>query len=116
VHGHRYVALASPVEALYLTYSDFGDKKITVNAVAPGGIKTDMYHAVCREYIPNGDKLDNEGVDEVCLTRLCCLLARSNPSSTLPAGHHSTASVSPSISHAWSASWLPRTASGSTAR
>jgi hypothetical protein len=24
-----------------------------------------MYHAVCREYIPNGDKLDNEGVDEV---------------------------------------------------
>jgi len=44
---------------------DFGDKKITVNAVAPGGIKTDMYHAVCREYIPNGDKLDNEGVDEV---------------------------------------------------
>ncbi|KXX73930.1 Trihydroxynaphthalene reductase [Madurella mycetomatis] len=43
---------------------DFGDKKITVNAIAPGGIKTDMYHAVCREYIPNGDKLDNEGVDE----------------------------------------------------
>jgi len=43
---------------------DFGDKKITVNAVAPGGIKTDMYHAVCREYIPNGDKLDEDGVDE----------------------------------------------------
>ncbi|KAK0610124.1 hypothetical protein B0T17DRAFT_621394 [Bombardia bombarda] len=43
---------------------DFGDKKITVNAVAPGGIKTDMYHAVCREYIPNGASLDNEGVDE----------------------------------------------------
>ena len=44
---------------------DFGDKKITVNVVAPGGIKTDMYHAVCREYIPNGDELSNEGVDEV---------------------------------------------------
>ncbi|KAK3299442.1 tetrahydroxynaphthalene reductase, variant [Chaetomium fimeti] len=43
---------------------DFGDKKITVNAIAPGGIKTDMYHAVCREYIPDGGKLDNEGVDE----------------------------------------------------
>ena len=26
-----------------------------------------MYHAVCREYIPNGETLDNEGVDEVCL-------------------------------------------------
>jgi tetrahydroxynaphthalene reductase len=44
---------------------DFGDKKITVNAVAPGGIKTDMYHAVCKEYIPGGEKLDDEGVDEV---------------------------------------------------
>ncbi|ROW04256.1 hypothetical protein VSDG_00875 [Cytospora chrysosperma] len=43
---------------------DFGDKKITVNAIAPGGIKTDMYHAVCREYIPNGLGLDDDGVDE----------------------------------------------------
>ncbi|CAN8104305.1 unnamed protein product [Discula destructiva] len=43
---------------------DFGDKKITVNAVAPGGIKTDMYHAVCKEYIPNGEGLDDDGVDE----------------------------------------------------
>lgn len=43
---------------------DFADKQITCNVVAPGGIKTDMYHAVCREYIPGGDKLDNEGVDE----------------------------------------------------
>ena len=45
--------------------TDFGDKKITVNAVAPGGIKTDMYHAVCREYIPNGENLSDEEVDEV---------------------------------------------------
>lgn len=44
---------------------DFGDKKITVNAVAPGGIRTDMYHAVCREYIPNGANLNNDEVDEV---------------------------------------------------
>lgn len=43
---------------------DFGDKKITVNAVAPGGIKTDMYHAVCREYIPNGPTLNDDEVDE----------------------------------------------------
>ncbi len=46
---------------------DCGDKKITVNCVAPGGIKTDMYHAVCREYIPNGENLSNDQVDEVCL-------------------------------------------------
>ncbi|KAK8090570.1 short chain dehydrogenase [Apiospora phragmitis] len=34
----------------------------------PGGIKTDMYHAVCREYIPGGGELDNEGVDEYAAT------------------------------------------------
>ena len=44
---------------------DCGDKKITVNCVAPGGIKTDMYHRVCREYIPGGDKLSDDQVDEV---------------------------------------------------
>lgn len=46
---------------------DCGDKKITVNCVAPGGIKTDMYHAVCREYIPNGENLSDDQVDEVSL-------------------------------------------------
>lgn len=49
---------------------DFGDKNITVNCVAPGGIKTDMYHAVCKEYIPNGEGLTDEEVDEVCFS-LC---------------------------------------------
>ncbi|KAI0417575.1 short chain dehydrogenase [Xylaria grammica] len=47
---------------------DFGDKKITVNGIAPGGIKTDMYHAVCREYIPNGASLSDEEVDEYACT------------------------------------------------
>jgi len=47
---------------------DFGDKKITVNCIAPGGIKTDMYHKVCREYIPNGEKLNDDGVDEYAAT------------------------------------------------
>ncbi|KJX99869.1 1,3,8-naphthalenetriol reductase like protein [Zymoseptoria brevis] len=47
---------------------DCGDKKITVNAVAPGGIKTDMYHAVCKEYIPNGENLTDEEVDEYAKT------------------------------------------------
>lgn len=47
---------------------DFGDKKITVNVVAPGGIKTDMYQAVCREYIPNGSNLNDQQVDEYAAT------------------------------------------------
>jgi len=47
---------------------DFGDKKITVNCVAPGGIKTDMYQKVCKEYIPNGENLNDEEVDEYAKT------------------------------------------------
>lgn len=35
---------------------DCGDKKITVNAVAPGGTVTDMFHDVSHHYIPNGEK------------------------------------------------------------
>ncbi|KAL1305992.1 hypothetical protein AAFC00_004125 [Neodothiora populina] len=51
---------------------DCGDKKITVNAVAPGGIKTDMYHAVCREYIPGGKDLTDDQVDEYAATWSPC--------------------------------------------
>jgi len=47
---------------------DMGDKKITVNCIAPGGIRTDMYHKVCREYIPNGDSLNDDQVDEYAAT------------------------------------------------
>ncbi|KAI9055408.1 hypothetical protein LZ554_000362 [Drepanopeziza brunnea f. sp. 'monogermtubi'] len=47
---------------------DMGDKQITVNCIAPGGIKTDMYHKVCREYIPGGDKLNDDQVDEYACT------------------------------------------------
>nr|ANP39056.1 putative naphthalenetriol reductase [Aureobasidium melanogenum] len=47
---------------------DCGDKRITVNAVAPGGIKTDMYHTVCREYIPGGENLSDDQVDEYAKT------------------------------------------------
>lgn len=47
---------------------DFGDKKITVNCIAPGGIKTDMYQKVCSEYIPGGDKLNDDEIDEYAKT------------------------------------------------
>ncbi|KAF1362529.1 NAD(P)-binding protein [Lizonia empirigonia] len=47
---------------------DAGEKKVTVNCVAPGGIKTDMYHAVCREYIPGGESLSDDQVDEYACT------------------------------------------------
>jgi tetrahydroxynaphthalene reductase len=39
---------------------DCGDKRITVNAVAPGGTVTDMFHAVSQHYIPNGESFTPE--------------------------------------------------------
>lgn len=39
---------------------DTGDKKITINAVAPGGTVTDMFHATSEHYIPNGAKYTAE--------------------------------------------------------
>ncbi|KAI0595134.1 putative versicolorin reductase [Biscogniauxia sp. FL1348] len=39
---------------------DCGKKKITVNAVAPGGTVTDMFHDVSQHYIPDGDKYTPE--------------------------------------------------------
>lgn len=31
---------------------DFGPKKITVNAIAPGGVKTDLFWETVRRYFP----------------------------------------------------------------
>jgi tetrahydroxynaphthalene reductase len=39
---------------------DCGDKKITINAVAPGGTVTDMFHDVSHHYIPHGEKYTPE--------------------------------------------------------
>jgi tetrahydroxynaphthalene reductase len=41
---------------------DSGEKKVTVNCVAPGGIKTDLFYAGRREVVPNGK--DKDLVDE----------------------------------------------------
>ncbi|KAL8668049.1 MAG: hypothetical protein Q9202_000027 [Teloschistes flavicans] len=43
---------------------DFGDKRVTVNAIAPGGIKTDMWVEAARKYIPGSDNWSDEKVDE----------------------------------------------------
>lgn len=94
---------------------DFGDKQITVNCIAPGGIKTDMYHKVCREYIPNGENLDDDQVDEVkCSSQDQNDLSDIN--STLQPGVHCTALAFQSILLVSSASWLVRMANGSMVR
>lgn len=47
-----------------LTQVDFGEKQITVNAIAPGGVKTDMYVEAARKYIPGGENWSDEQVDK----------------------------------------------------
>ncbi|PQE23777.1 tetrahydroxynaphthalene reductase protein [Rutstroemia sp. NJR-2017a BBW] len=42
---------------------DFGKRGITVNVIAPGGVKTDMYEQVAKEYIPGGENLSIEEID-----------------------------------------------------
>jgi len=34
---------------------DMGDKKIRVNCLAPGGVKTDMFAEVARKYMPGSE-------------------------------------------------------------
>lgn len=41
---------------------DCGDKKITVNAVAPGGTVTDMFHETVKDYLPNAADLSEEQI------------------------------------------------------
>jgi tetrahydroxynaphthalene reductase len=43
---------------------DMGDKKITVNCLAPGGVKTDMYVEAARKYMPNAENWSDEQVDK----------------------------------------------------
>ena len=46
---------------------DCGRRKITVNAVAPGGTVTDMFHDVSQHYIPGGEKYTAEERQQVGL-------------------------------------------------
>ena len=67
---------------------DFGPKKITVNAIAPGGIKTDMYVEAARKYIPGEASMSDAQIDEVfefvSTTTFICLANTSGR--WLPAG------------------------------
>ncbi|CAI7587212.1 unnamed protein product [Penicillium crustosum] len=42
---------------------DFGSRNITVNAIAPGGVKTDMYTEAAAKYIPGGESMTEEEID-----------------------------------------------------
>ena len=93
-----------------------GDKQITVNCIAPGGIRTDMYHKVCREYIPNGANLNDAEVDEVRGIDDWLFLIPDCENSMLRRGVLCTVSVFQSMLRGLSVSLLARTVNGSTER
>jgi tetrahydroxynaphthalene reductase len=47
---------------------DCGDKKITVNAVAPGGTVTDMFYATAKDYLPNAENMTEQEILDVSFT------------------------------------------------
>ncbi|ESZ98970.1 putative versicolorin reductase [Sclerotinia borealis F-4128] len=56
-----YAASKGAIDSFVRVFAkDCGHKRITVNAVAPGGTVTDMFHAVSQHYIPNGEKYTPE--------------------------------------------------------
>ncbi|KAF4627549.1 hypothetical protein G7Y89_g10608 [Cudoniella acicularis] len=55
-------AIESFVRCLAL---DMGDKKIRVNCLAPGGVKTDMYIEAARKYIPGSEDWSDQKLEEV---------------------------------------------------
>lgn len=42
---------------------DFGPRNITVNCIAAGGVKTDMYTEMAAKYIPGGENMTSEQID-----------------------------------------------------
>lgn len=43
---------------------DFGPKQITVNAIAPGGVKSDMYTQNAPLYLPGAENWSEDKIDE----------------------------------------------------
>lgn len=42
---------------------DFGARGITVNCIAPGGVKSDMYAENAPHYVPGGDRMTLDEID-----------------------------------------------------
>lgn len=61
----NFVPSAYMYRSFLRSSTDFGRKGVTVNAIAPGGIKTDMYVEAARKYIPNEASMTDQQIDEV---------------------------------------------------
>ena len=95
---------------------DCGKRKITVNAVAPGGTVTDMFYSVARNYIPNSEKLSNEEVKGVSSAEYVERLLDTDKCRWLHMHRRLSVAASQPTSLMLSASWLARRVSGLMAR
>nr|AIC82365.1 tetrahydroxynaphthalene reductase [Scedosporium boydii] len=73
IHNHAlYAGSKAAVEGFTRAFSvDCGEKQVTVNAIAPGGVKTDMYDENSWHYVPNGYKgmpmeIIDQGLANMC--------------------------------------------------
>lgn len=69
-----YAGSKAAVEGFTRAFAvDCGHKGITVNAIAPGGVKTDMYDENSWHYVPGGYKGMSQEVIDQGLAKLCPL-------------------------------------------
>ena len=61
-----YSASKSAINGFVRTLAkDVGDKKITINAVAPGGTVTDMFHDTAKDYLPGAGTMSEQQILDV---------------------------------------------------
>ncbi|KAL1870796.1 hypothetical protein VTK73DRAFT_2454 [Phialemonium thermophilum] len=76
-----YAGSKAAVEGFTRAFAvDCGHKGITVNAIAPGGVKTDMYDENSWHYVPGGYKNMPQEVIDAGLAKLCPLGRVGQPS------------------------------------
>ncbi|RDL30669.1 NAD(P)-binding Rossmann-fold containing protein [Venustampulla echinocandica] len=69
-----YAGSKAAVEGFTRSFAvDCGEKGITVNAIAPGGIKTDMFDENAWHYVPNGFPEMSKEVIEAGIAKFCPL-------------------------------------------
>ena len=69
-----YAGSKAAVEGFVRSFSvDCGHKKITVNGIAPGGVKTDMYEENSWHYVPGGTKGMDQNAIDAGLANMCPL-------------------------------------------
>jgi len=60
VYSASKAAITGMIKCLAM---DLGERQITVNCIAPGGIKTDMWEDYAKDYLPDGENMSSEDIN-----------------------------------------------------